>query len=66
MGAGPKTVSKLGVRGTPTVLFFKNGAVVERVSGMRGQHYYEEIIDEDLLEQPVAEGGLSASADQGG
>ncbi len=49
VGAGPKSASKLGVRGTPTVLFFKNGAVVERVVGMRGQHYYEEIIDEDLL-----------------
>jgi len=49
VGAGPKSAAKLGVRGTPTVLFFKNGAVVERVVGMRGQHYYEEIIEEDLL-----------------
>jgi thioredoxin 1 len=45
----PKTARKLGVRGTPTVLFFKNGAVVERVVGVRGQHYFEEIIEEDLL-----------------
>jgi len=45
----PKTMGKLGVRGTPTVLFFKNGQVVERVVGTRGQHYYEEIIEEDLL-----------------
>ena len=50
-GNNPKTMSKLGVTGTPTVLFFKNGAVVERVVGMRGQHYYEEIIEEDLLGQ---------------
>jgi len=50
--AGPKTAAKLGVRGTPTVLFFKNGAVVERVVGARGQHYFEEIIDTDLLELP--------------
>lgn len=48
-GANPKTTGKLGVRGTPTVLFLKNGAVVERVVGTRGQHYYEEIIEEDLL-----------------
>jgi len=47
--AAPKTVSRLGVRGTPTVLFFKNGQVIERVVGARGQHYYEEIIDNDLL-----------------
>lgn len=49
VGAGPKAAGRLGVRGTPTVLFFKNGAVVERVVGLRGQHYYEEIIDEDIL-----------------
>lgn len=47
--AGPKSVAKLGVRGTPTVLFFKNGAVVERVVGLRGQHYFEEIIETELL-----------------
>ena len=48
----PKIMSRLGVRGTPTVLFFKKGAIVERVVGFRGQHYYEEIIEADLLEQP--------------
>lgn len=50
-GGSPKTMQKLGVRGTPTTLFFKNGAVVERVVGVRGQHYFEEIIVTDLLEQ---------------
>lgn len=50
-GNARKTMGKLGVRGTPTVLFFKNGAVVERVVGVRGQHFYEEIIEEDLLER---------------
>ena len=55
VGNGMKTVGKLGVRGTPTVLFFKNGNVVERVVGARGQHYYEEIIEEDLLDQPERE-----------
>jgi len=54
VGATPRTMRKLGVRGTPTVLFFKNGAVVERVVGVRGQHYYEEVIEEDLLEAPAA------------
>ena len=44
-----KTVGKLGVRGTPTILFFKNGNIAERVVGVRGQHYFEEIIEEDLL-----------------
>lgn len=45
----PLAMAKLGVRGTPTVLFFDGGQVVERVVGIRGQHYYEEIIEEDLL-----------------
>ena len=49
VGNGRKTVGKLGVRGTPTVLFFKNGNIVERVVGVRGQHYFEEIIETDLL-----------------
>ncbi len=49
VGSGGKTAARLGVRGTPTVLFFKNGSVVERVVGVRGQHYFEEIIEEDLL-----------------
>jgi thioredoxin 1 len=51
-GSAPKTMRKLGVRGTPTLLFFKNGAVVERVVGVRGQHYFEEIIETDLLDNP--------------
>lgn len=49
----PRTMGKLGVRGTPTVLFFKNGNIVERVTGVRGQHYFEEVIDEDLLDLPA-------------
>ncbi len=51
--SAPKTTGKLGVRGTPTVLFMKNGSVVERVVGTRGQHFYEEIIEEDLLDAPA-------------
>lgn len=53
--AGAKSVAKLGVRGTPTVLFFKNGAVVERVVGVRGQHYFEEIIETELLDLQMDE-----------
>ena len=53
VGRAPKTARKLGVRGTPTVLFFKKGTVVERVVGVRGQHYFEEIIEEELLDRPI-------------
>lgn len=54
---GQKTVGKLGVRGTPTVLFFKNGNIVERVVGVRGQHYFEEIIETDLIDHSEADAG---------
>jgi thioredoxin-like negative regulator of GroEL len=47
--ANGKTAAKLGVRGTPTVLFMDKGRVVERVVGLRGQHFYEDIIENDLL-----------------
>ena len=50
-GNAPKTMRKLGVRSTPTVLFFKNGALLERVVGFRGQHYFEEIIEEELMDK---------------
>ncbi len=55
VGRGQKTATRLGVRGTPTVLFFKNGRVVERVVGLRGRHYYEEIIEADLLGNVAAQ-----------
>lgn len=51
----PKTMSRLRIRGTPTVLFFKKGRVVETVVGIRGQHYFEEVIEEDLLDPPTEE-----------
>jgi thioredoxin 1 len=50
VAAGPRSVAGLEVQGTPTVLFLKKGKVLERVVGIRGQHYFEEIIDTDLLE----------------
>jgi thioredoxin-like negative regulator of GroEL len=47
--ASPLTAMRLGVRGTPTVIYFKGGVEVERVAGFRGQLYHEEIIETDLL-----------------
>jgi len=52
---------RLGVRGTPTVLYFKGGREVERVVGFRGSLYHTQLIDGELLdppaEQPVAMAG---------
>ena len=50
---GRKVAGRLGVRGTPTIIFFKKSAEVERIVGMRGQHFFEEVIEEDLLDMPA-------------
>lgn len=57
----PKTMERLGVMGTPTVLYFKNGHVVERVVGFRGELYHQEFIEQELLE-PVAAAEASKRA----
>ena len=49
----PRTMQKLRVRGTPTVIFFKRGSTVETVVGLRGQHFYEDIIENELLDPPA-------------
>lgn len=59
--AQPKLAGKLGVRGTPTVLFFKDRAIRERVVGMRGQHFYEEILSLDFgIADPAAKEAANA------
>jgi thioredoxin 1 len=54
-GKAPRTVHNLGIRGTPTLLFFKNGKLIERTVGFKGQLYLEEVIEEELLETPASE-----------
>ena len=49
VAAGPKTAARLGVSGTPTVLYFENGHVVERIVGYRPLHYHRDFIDQELL-----------------
>jgi thioredoxin 1 len=44
--SAPRAVARLGIRGTPTVLYFRDGAEVERVVGMRGSLYHEQTIEE--------------------
>jgi len=45
----PHTAARLGVLGTPTVLFFKGRREVERVVGFVGMRYLQEIIEAELL-----------------
>lgn len=46
---GMKVAQRYQVRGTPTVLYFRDGRLVERVVGFRGSLYHREIIDNELL-----------------
>lgn len=48
-----RTAQKLKVRGTPTVLYFYKGRVMERIVGFKGSAYHKDYLDNELL--PVAE-----------
>jgi thioredoxin 1 len=39
----------LGVMGTPTILFFRKGREVHRVTGFVGSRYLREVIDAELV-----------------
>ena len=44
----PNTATKYGIRGIPTLLFFKGGKVVQQVTGVKSIAEIKKIIDEDL------------------
>ena len=47
--AAPHTAARLGVLGTPTVVFFKDRREVERVVGFVGSQYLQEVVEAELL-----------------
>lgn len=49
ISGNPDIARKLRVRGTPTVVYFKNGKEIERVVGFRGSLYHTEIIETEFL-----------------
>lgn len=49
VAAAPRTAKRLGVRATPTVLYFKDAREVERVVGLRGELWHQQTVDEILL-----------------
>jgi len=53
--ACPMASARLGVRGTPTVVYFREGAEVERVIGFRGELYHMEIVENELLVEEEGE-----------
>ena len=47
--AAMRVAKRLGVRGTPTVVYYDGRVEVTRVVGFRGELYHREIIDNTLL-----------------
>ena len=45
----PTTATKYGIRGIPTLLFFKGGKVVQQVTGVKSKAEIKKIIDENLV-----------------
>jgi thioredoxin len=45
--------ARLGVMGTPTVVFLKKGREVHRVVGFVGSRYLREVVEAELLAAPV-------------
>lgn len=44
-----QSAARLGVMGTPTVLFLRNGREVHRVVGFVGARYLREVVEAELL-----------------
>lgn len=44
----PQTATKYGIRGIPTLLFFKNGQVVQQLVGVKSKAEIKKVIDENL------------------
>ena len=44
----PHTATKYGIRGIPTLLFFKGGKVIQQVTGVKSKVEIKKIIDENL------------------
>jgi len=48
-----QVAARLGVMGTPTVLFFNKGREVHRVVGFVGSRYLREVVEAELLASPT-------------
>ncbi|MBM4371246.1 MAG: thioredoxin fold domain-containing protein [Deltaproteobacteria bacterium] len=49
----PRTASRLGVRGTPTVVVFRGRAELGRVVGWRPKSYFDQMIAKEFPEDPT-------------
>ncbi len=62
--AAPRTMQKLFVSATPTVIYFKKGHELERVEGFRGELYHQDFIESELL-GPAGSAGSDAVPNAG-
>ncbi len=46
----PATATKFGIRGIPTLLFFKDGQVVQQIVGVKTKAEIKKIIEDNLLQ----------------
>ncbi len=46
----PATATKFGIRGIPTLLFFKDGKVVQQIVGVKTKAEIKKIIEDNLLQ----------------
>jgi thioredoxin len=49
VSTSPTVARRFGVRGTPTVLYFRKGKVIEKVVGFKGSLYHTEIVETEFL-----------------
>jgi len=59
VAAAPRAARRLGVRATPTVVYFRDRREIDRVVGLRGELYHRQVIEEDLLGEPADEARAS-------
>ena len=52
--ASPRVAQRLGVRGTPTVVYYDGRVEVTRVVGFRGDRYHRDILDNELIPRVAA------------
>lgn len=45
----PQTATKFGIRGIPTLLFFKGGNVAQQMVGVKSKAEIKKVIEDDLL-----------------
>lgn len=58
----PRVAQRLGVRGTPTVVYFDGRVEVTRVVGFRGDLYHRDIIENDLLPRAAKRAAAAGAA----